>query len=80
MKNVKITAVRKANYTDLQAIYENAIEHYRQIVEGNQNDENLGAADGLLKKLVNVEDANTEIKILIAELFAEINNKVRDRI
>ena len=27
MKNVKITAVRSADYTDLQAIYENPIEH-----------------------------------------------------
>ena len=27
MKKVKITAVRSADYTDLQAIYENPIEH-----------------------------------------------------
>lgn len=34
MKKVKITAVRKANYTDLQAIYENAIEHTCDVQEG----------------------------------------------
>ncbi|MBP5565051.1 MAG: proline--tRNA ligase, partial [Lachnospiraceae bacterium] len=40
----------------------------------------ISTRDKSVKKLVNVEDANTEIKNLIAELFAEINNKVRDRI
>ena len=34
MKKVKITAIRKANYTDLQAIYENAIEHTCDVQEG----------------------------------------------
>ena len=32
--NVKITAIRKANYTDLQAEYENPIEHACDIREG----------------------------------------------
>lgn len=34
MKKVKITAIRKADYTDLQAIYENAIEHTCDVQEG----------------------------------------------
>ena len=34
MKKVKITAIRKANYTDLQAIYENVIEHTCDVQEG----------------------------------------------
>ena len=34
MKKVKITVIRKANYPDLQAIYENPIEHACDIVEG----------------------------------------------
>lgn len=34
MKNVKITAIRKANYKDLQAIYENPIEHTCDVCEG----------------------------------------------
>ena len=32
--NVKITAIRKANYTDLQEKYENPIEHTCDVVEG----------------------------------------------
>ncbi|MBP5547854.1 MAG: TIGR04076 family protein [Bacteroidales bacterium] len=35
MFDVKITAIRKANYTDLQALYENEIEHTCDIYEGN---------------------------------------------
>ena len=35
MKKVKITAVRRANYTDLSAIYENPIEHACDIREGD---------------------------------------------
>ena len=34
MKNVKITAVRKADYKDLQARYENLIEHTCDVQEG----------------------------------------------
>lgn len=34
MKNVKITAVRKADYKDLQALYENPIEHTCNVQEG----------------------------------------------
>ena len=34
MKNVKITAVRKADYKDLQALYENPIEHTCDVQEG----------------------------------------------
>ena len=34
MNTVKITVIRKANYLDLQAIYENAIEHACDIQEG----------------------------------------------
>lgn len=34
MKKVKITAVRKADYKDLQARYENAIEHTCDVHEG----------------------------------------------
>ena len=34
MYNVKITAIRKADYKDLQAQYENPIEHTCDIVEG----------------------------------------------
>ena len=35
MYNVKITAIRKADYKDLQAIYENPIEHACTINEGD---------------------------------------------
>ena len=34
MKKVKITAVRKADYKDLQALYENPIEHTCDVQEG----------------------------------------------
>jgi uncharacterized repeat protein (TIGR04076 family) len=34
MKKVKITAIRKVNHTDLQAKYENPIEHTCDVVEG----------------------------------------------
>ena len=34
MKNVKIIVIRKANYLDLQAIYENYIEHACDVEEG----------------------------------------------
>ena len=34
MKKVQITVIRKANYLDLQAIYENPIEHACDIQEG----------------------------------------------
>ena len=34
MKKCRITAIRKANYTDLQAKYENPIEHACDIREG----------------------------------------------
>lgn len=34
MKSVKITAVRKADYKDLQLIYENPIEHTCDVNEG----------------------------------------------
>ncbi len=35
MKTVKITAIRKASYPDLSAIYENPIEHTCDIAEGD---------------------------------------------
>ncbi len=35
MKKVKITAIRKASYPDLSAIYENPIEHACDISEGD---------------------------------------------
>ena len=34
MKKVKITAIRKADYRDLQALYENPIEHTCDVLEG----------------------------------------------
>lgn len=34
MYNVKITALRKADYKDLQAIYENPIQHACRVIEG----------------------------------------------
>ena len=34
MYNVKITAIRKADYKDLQSLYENPIEHTCDVVEG----------------------------------------------
>lgn len=34
MYNVKITAIRKADYKDLQAQYENPIEHTCDVTEG----------------------------------------------
>ena len=34
MKNVKITAIRKASYEDLMAIYENPIDHACDVEEG----------------------------------------------
>lgn len=34
MKNVKITAIRKASYPDLMALYENPIEHTCDVREG----------------------------------------------
>ncbi|MCR5191778.1 MAG: TIGR04076 family protein [Bacteroidales bacterium] len=35
MYNVKITAIRKADYKDLQSVYENPIEHTCDICEGD---------------------------------------------
>ena len=35
MYNVKITAIRKADYKDLQDVYENPIEHTCDICEGD---------------------------------------------
>ena len=35
MHNVKITAIRKADYKDLQALYENPIQHACTINEGD---------------------------------------------
>ncbi len=35
MKSVRITAIRKANYPDLSAIYENPIAHTCDIAEGD---------------------------------------------
>lgn len=34
MYDVKITAIRKADYRDLQALYENPIEHACSVKEG----------------------------------------------
>ena len=34
MKNVKITAIRKASYPDLMALYENPIEHTCDVAQG----------------------------------------------
>ena len=34
MYDVRITAIRKADYRDLQAIYENPIEHACDVLEG----------------------------------------------
>ena len=34
MKSVKITAIRRADYKDLQALYENPIQHACEITEG----------------------------------------------
>ena len=34
MKKVKITAIRRADYRDLQALYENPIEHTCDVQEG----------------------------------------------
>ena len=34
MNDVKITAIRKADYRDLQALYENPIEHACDVKEG----------------------------------------------
>ncbi len=34
MFDIKITAIRKADYKDLQAIYENPIEHSCDVLEG----------------------------------------------
>ena len=34
MYDVKITAIRKADYKDLQALYENPIEHACDVLEG----------------------------------------------
>ncbi len=34
MKKVKITVMRKANYADLSALYENPIEHACDLTEG----------------------------------------------
>lgn len=36
MNKVRITVVRKADYKDLQALYENPIEHACTVVEGQQ--------------------------------------------
>jgi prolyl-tRNA synthetase len=40
----------------------------------------ISTRDKSVKELVNVDDANAEIKKLIDMLFNEINSKVRDRI
>ena len=34
MKSVKITAIRKASYPDLMALYENPLEHTCDVTEG----------------------------------------------
>ena len=34
MKSVKITAIRKASYSDLMALYENPMEHPCDVTEG----------------------------------------------
>ena len=34
MKKVRITAIRRADYRDLQALYENPIEHTCDVQEG----------------------------------------------
>ena len=34
MKKVRITAIRRADYRDLQALYENPIEHTCNVLEG----------------------------------------------
>jgi uncharacterized repeat protein (TIGR04076 family) len=36
MYDIKITAIRKADYKDLQALYENPIEHTCDVREGQQ--------------------------------------------
>ena len=35
MVKVKITAIRKADYQDLQALYENPMEHACEVLEGD---------------------------------------------
>ena len=48
MKKVKITAIRKADYTDLQQLYENPIEHTCSVEEGmTWTSENAQQPDGL---------------------------------
>lgn len=48
MKSVRITVMRKANYTDLISIYENPIEHPCDMEEGNVYvSENWQKPDGL---------------------------------
>lgn len=45
---IKITALRKANYADLQAVYENPIEHACDVFEGQTwISENGEKPDGL---------------------------------
>ena len=42
MKKVKITAIRRADYRDLQALYENPIEHTCDVLEGQTWDSHGG--------------------------------------
>ncbi len=48
MYDIRITAIRKADYRDLQALYENPIEHTCDVLEGQSWVSHSGARpDGL---------------------------------
>lgn len=63
MKNVKITVVRKANYTDLSAKFENLIEHPCDVSEGQ-----IFVTDGIVKPDGLCESAWETLKPFVAEL------------
>ena len=65
MKKVRIKVVRKANYVDLQAIYENPIEHACTV---NLNDEWI--SDGWNKPEGFCDSAWDSIKDFVRELGA----------
>lgn len=63
MKQVRITAIRKANYSDLSEKYENPIEHPCDICEGQ-----IFVTDGISKPDGLCESAWETLKPFVAEL------------
>ena len=63
MKKVKITVIRKANYVDLQTIYENPIEHSCDLKEGM-----VFICDGINKPIGLCDSAWQSMEYFVKEL------------